>query len=87
MAPLSSVEYNTTYDSSLYLGFTAMPTLEERLSGVEKELALLRSQVEHLCAKENWIDQITGSFRDDPEFEEVLRLGREIRQADRPDAE
>jgi hypothetical protein len=61
-----------------------MPTIEERLSHVETALARLESKVNGQAFKQNWIDQITGSFRDDPEFEEVLRLGREIRQADRP---
>ena len=60
-----------------------MPTLEERMSHVEQDLAKLKSQVDRLNPKENWIDRITGSFKDDPDFEEILRLGREIRQADR----
>lgn len=63
------------------------PTLEERISHVEKDVTQLKSQFERLRAKENWIDRISGSFKDDPEFEEILRLGREIRRADRPDAE
>jgi hypothetical protein len=66
---------------------TQPSTLEERISHVERELTQLKSQFEHLRAKENWIDRISGSFKDDPEFEEILRLGREIRRADRPDAE
>ena len=32
--------------------------------------------------KSNWISDISGSFRDDVEFDEILRLGREERQAD-----
>jgi len=27
---------------------------------------------------------VAGSFKDDPEFDEVLHLGHEIRAADRP---
>jgi hypothetical protein len=42
------------------------PTLEERLSHVEQDLVKLKSQVDRLRPKENWIDQITGSFKDDP---------------------
>lgn len=30
----------------------------------------------------NWIDAISGTFKDDPEFDEILRLGKEIRNAD-----
>ncbi len=58
--------------------------IEKRLSQVERDIADLKSQVKDLRPKENWIDQITGTFQDDPEFEEILRLGREIRHADRP---
>lgn len=29
---------------------------------------------------ENWVDRVSGSFKDDPEFEEVLRYGREYRE-------
>ena len=58
--------------------------LERRLVQVEKELAELKSHVRHLQPKANWIDAITGTFQDDTEFDEVLRLGREIRNADKP---
>ena len=61
------------------------PTIEERLSHVENDVAYLKSQVDSLRSKGNWIDQITGSFKDDPEFDEILRLGHQIRQADRAD--
>jgi hypothetical protein len=44
-----------------------MSTLEERLSHVEQDLAKLKSQVDRMRPKGNWIDQITGSFKDDPE--------------------
>ena len=32
----------------------------------------------------NWIEEITGSMAGNPEFEEVVRLGRAARQADHP---
>ncbi len=57
------------------------------MSHVEKDLAQLKSQVEHLRSDRGWIDRIKGSFKDDADFEEILRLGREIRQADRSNAE
>ena len=61
--------------------------LEERVAHVERDLRQLRSQMERLQTGEGWIDRITGSFKDDPDFEEILRLGQEIRKADRLDAE
>ncbi len=66
---------------------TESSTIEERLEHIEKDVAHLKSQVDRLHSKGNWIDQITGSFKDDPEFDEILRLGREIRQAERLDVE
>ncbi len=57
--------------------------LEERVSRVERDLTQLKSEVHRLGASSNWIDQVRGSFKDDPEYDEVLRLGRELRQADR----
>ena len=62
-------------------------TIEQRLAQVEKELAELKQQVQGRNAKTNWIDSITGSFQDDPEFDEMLRLGKEIRDTDKPAGE
>ena len=50
---------------------------------MENDLAQLKSQMDRLRPERGWIDRITGSFKDDPDFEEILRLGREIRQADK----
>lgn len=61
-------------------------TIEQRLAHVESDVAQLKSQLTGLGTKANWLDQITGSFKDDPDFDEVLRLAHEIRQSDRPDA-
>jgi hypothetical protein len=62
-------------------------TLEERVAHVEKDLAELKSEMQRMHSGRGWIDRITGSFKDDPDFDEILRLGQEIRRADRPDAD
>jgi hypothetical protein len=61
-------------------------TVEQRLADLEREVAELRQQLAKAIpnVKANWIDGITGSFKDDPDFGEILRLGAEIRRADRP---
>lgn len=59
--------------------------IEQRLRAVEDALAALKEKVEKLTPESNWIEAITGSMEDVPEFDEVLRLGRLMRQADRPD--
>jgi hypothetical protein len=32
----------------------------------------------------DWLEQVIGSFKDEPAFDEVLEHGRALRQADRP---
>ncbi len=49
-------------------------SIEERLASVEKEVAVLKGEVKTLKPGCNWITSITGTFKDDPEFDEVLRL-------------
>ena len=59
--------------------------LEERLARVEREL----EDVKATLAKDTpipWWQQITGSFKDDPVFDEIIRLGAEIRAADREES-
>lgn len=58
-------------------------TIEVRLTKVERELAILKSKLGG--DKSNWIAQITGSFKDDPDFKEIVRLGKEMRDAERPE--
>ena len=61
-------------------------SLEQRLEAVEAAIAELKQQ-QKSQPEPNWIEQITGSFKDDPIFEEVLAYGREFRYADRPSDE
>ena len=59
-------------------------TIEARLAKVERELAILKARTGENGTKANWIEKITGSFKDDPDFDEIVRLGKEFRQSDRP---
>ena len=56
-------------------------SLEERIAAVEAAISELQKQVAK-PKPTNWLQQITGSFKDEPAFEEVLALGRAIRQGD-----
>ena len=58
-------------------------TTEQQLERVEEELADLKKDVKGMKCSGNWIDAISGTFKDDPECDEILRLGKEIRDADR----
>jgi hypothetical protein len=59
-------------------------SIEERLASVERDLAELKARFPPVPKPENWIERISGSMQDYPEFDEILRLGREMREADRP---
>ena len=62
-------------------------TIESRLAKVERELAILKAQRGPYSDKSNWIEKISGSFKDDPDFLEIVRLGKEIRDAELPEEE
>ena len=54
-------------------------TLEERVATLEKEFATLKQVVAPNIPRKDWRDTF-GMFADDPEFDDVLRRGREFRQ-------
>ncbi|MCC5638565.1 hypothetical protein LC593_22570 [Nostoc sp. CHAB 5844] len=56
-------------------------SLEQRLAVVEAAIAELQKQIAP-PQPTNWLQQITGSFKDEPAFEEVLAYGRAIRQGE-----
>jgi hypothetical protein len=56
-------------------------SLEERLAAVESVIAELQKQV-MTPQSMNWLQQVTGSFKDEPAFEEILAYGQAIRQGD-----
>ena len=58
-----------------------------RLATVEKEVAQLKERVGQGSSAEGqpWYLKHAGKFGDDPDFAEIVQLGKEIRQADRPD--
>lgn len=61
--------------------------IEQRLTAVERAIRELQQQSTILPPAANWLERITGSFKDEPAFEEVLAYGRTIRAADRPPEE
>lgn len=58
-------------------------TIENRLAKVERDLAVLKTRI--AGDKANWIAEITGAFKDDPDFDEIVRLGQEMRDAELPE--
>jgi hypothetical protein len=59
-------------------------TIETRLESLEREMAELRRRLNGSGPAGNWLERVVGSQQGEPDFDEVLKLGREIRSADRP---
>ena len=59
-------------------------SIEERLADQEREVAELRRECPAVRVAvppgTNWVDAISGSMKDFPEFEKVIEYGREIRR-------
>lgn len=55
--------------------------LEQRVAVLEQNRAELKRRVSLSEAKNDWIKAVAGSMKDYPEFEEVVRLGREYRRS------
>jgi hypothetical protein len=64
-----------------------MPTetlVDQRLAALEAAVAELQRRLPPLQPAPNWLEQVIGSFKDEPACEEVLAYGRMIRESDRP---
>lgn len=59
-------------------------TIEERLAALETKYEQLAQQVnpEAAQAEKPWWERIRGQFKDDPIYEEAMRLGREWRNSE-----
>ena len=64
---------------------TATPvSLEKRVAALEAEVAQLKQERGNAQVEVPWWEKIWGTFKDDPDYQEAMRLGREYRQAQRP---
>ena len=58
-------------------------SLEERMTAIESELRTLKDEMRSLSNRKpnpNWLSEVAGSMADFPDFDEVVRLGREWRR-------
>ena len=60
-------------------------TVEQRLARLEKEVVQLKAVVgqRRTTKKTPWWQEVSGTFKDDPAFAEICRLGAEIRRRQR----
>ena len=56
--------------------------LEARLLVVETALKEIERRLATLPPTPNWLDEIIGSFKDEPAFDEVIALGRAFRESE-----
>jgi len=56
--------------------------LEQRLTAVETAVSELQRRLATLPPAPDWVEQMSGAFKDDPAFEEVIALGRAFRMAE-----
>ena len=59
-------------------------TLEERITLLERQMADVRQRLPRQETTREWLQRISGSFKVNPDFEEIVRYGQEFREADRP---
>lgn len=59
---------------------SAVPSLEERMNALEEKVSQIVEKMEGRPFKPGWMNRVIGSFADCPEFDEVIRLGREFRK-------
>lgn len=59
-------------------------SIEQRLLAVEAAVVDLQRRLPGPRQAPGWLDQIIGSFKDEPAFDEVIAHGRRIRESDRP---
>lgn len=63
----------------------AAEKLEERVRALEAEMEQLKARLEEEDKKkEPWWKAISGTFANDPIYEEAMRLGRKYRESTRP---
>jgi hypothetical protein len=59
-------------------------TLEQRMTALEEAVCELREATKARKPAADWLDSVIGSMKDEPAFDEVVALGRAIREADWP---
>lgn len=59
-----------------------MSTVEERLAKVERDLEAIKREKLAENSKLGWLERVRGTFKGDPDFEEIVRLGKKLRDTE-----
>lgn len=68
------------------LGTAAIQRIETDLQDLIARVNAIEAELAHMKQKtgddDDWIGRINGSFKDDPGYDEIIELGRQIRKSD-----
>jgi hypothetical protein len=78
------LDCSTLAVACLEVKMSATDDLEARVATLEKDMVEVRRRLGDSTSMQEWLRRISGRFKDDPDFDEIVRLGREMREADRP---
>lgn len=56
-----------------------MASVEERLAKIERELEAIKREKQAENSKLGWLERVKGTFKADQDFEEIVQLGKELR--------
>lgn len=65
---------------------SSRPDLEQRVSDLEAEMDKVKQKLDKFDDAEPWWKQITGTFEEDPIYNEAMKRGRQYRESLRPKA-
>lgn len=60
----------------------AESSIEHRLAAVEAAVSDLQRCLAYQPWSPNWLDEVIGSLKEEPAFEEVIAFGKALREAD-----
>ena len=58
-------------------------SIEQRLAAVESAVRDLQRRLAGKPVSPSWLEQVIGSLKDEPAFDEVIAYGKAMREADR----
>ena len=59
----------------------ATTEIETRVTALENEIVMLKEKLAKIEKPPTWWEKISGTFSNDTDYEEAMRLGREYRLA------
>lgn len=58
-----------------------LSAMEKRLSTLERDVAQIKQRLHRTGDAAEWLDGIAGSMKEQPDFDEFVRLGQKFRES------